>query len=328
MKTKRKSKVRKWIIFSVIIIAVAAAAAAYLLRPKPIAYDNVVAQKGDITTNYTFSGNIETKNRQTVMSEKIMQVSKLNFQEGATVKEGDILIKTTTGDEIKAKINGEITNLAAEEGAQVMAGTTLMEIVDYDNLQISIKVDEYDLPSVKTGREATVKIGAIQKYLTGKISRISREGTVAGGVTFFTTVKIGAIQKYLTGKISRISREGTVAGGVTFFTADIDLAKNASLLIGMTADVTIQNQKATGVVTLPMTAIQFDANNAPFVLKKGENNTVVQTEITTGINDGQTVEIKKGVAEGETIYYSKTKAANNLDLGGRMQGGQTSDGNT
>ncbi len=296
MKTKRKSKVRKWIIFSVIIIAVAAAAAAYLLRPKPIAYDNVVAQKGDITTNYTFSGNIETKNRQTVMSEKIMQVSKLNFQEGATVKEGDILIKTTTGDEIKAKINGEITNLAAEEGAQVMAGTTLMEIVDYDNLQISIKVDEYDLPSVKTGREATVKIGAIQKYLTGKISRISREGTVAGGVTFFT--------------------------------ADIDLAKNASLLIGMTADVTIQNQKATGVVTLPMTAIQFDANNAPFVLKKGENNTVVQTEITTGINDGQTVEIKKGVAEGETIYYSKTKAANNLDLGGRMQGGQTSDGNT
>ncbi len=186
MKTKRKSKIRKWMIYSLITLVVISVASAYLLRPKPFSYDSVTAQKGDITTNYTFSGNIETQNRQTVMSEKIMQVSKLNFQEGDTVKKGDILLKTTTGEAIKAKINGEITNLTAEEGSQVMAGTMLMDIVDYDNLQISIKVDEYDLPAIKTGNEANIEIAAIQKKLKGTICSISREGTVAGGVTYDT----------------------------------------------------------------------------------------------------------------------------------------------
>ncbi|AHF09948.1 MULTISPECIES: HlyD family efflux transporter periplasmic adaptor subunit [Dehalobacter] len=295
MKTKRKSKIRKWMIYSLITLVVISVASAYLLRPKPFSYDSVTAQKGDITTNYTFSGNIETQNRQTVMSEKIMQVSKLNFQEGDTVKKGDILLKTTTGEAIKAKINGEITNLTAEEGSQVMAGTMLMDIVDYDNLQISIKVDEYDLPAIKTGNEANIEIAAIQKKLKGTICSISREGTVAGGVTYFT--------------------------------AAVDINKDPSLRIGMTAEVTIQNQKAVGVVTLPMSVIQFDANNTPFVFKEGERNAVVHTEITTGVNDGQTVEIKKGVAVGETIYYPKTTTANNLTFGGRMQGGQINDGN-
>jgi len=85
----------------------------------------------------------------------------------------------------------------------------------------------------------------------------------------------------------------------------------------MTAEVTLTKEQVAGVVTLPMTAIQFDNNNNPYVLKKGENSTIINTEITTGINDGIIVEITNGVAEGETIYYPKIIAANDFDFGSR-----------
>ncbi len=282
--TKRKSRY-KWLLLSVILIAVAGSALSYLLRSIPIPYESVEAQIGDIVTSYKFSGNVSTKNRQTVLSEKVMQVSKLNYQEGDIVKAGDILITSTTGDEIKSKINGEIVNLNLEEGSQVMAGTILMEIVDYENLEISIKVDEYDLAAVEKGQKAIVTIGAVQKELEGTISSISKEGTVLNGVSFFTAI--------------------------------IDLSKDTNLKSGMTAEITIQKDQAVGVVTLPMDSIQFDNKNTPYVLKKDETDNVVRTDITTGINDGVTVEIKTGVAEGETIYYIKTVATNDFRFGGR-----------
>ncbi|MGI1659271.1 MAG: hypothetical protein ACRKFN_09860 [Desulfitobacterium sp.] len=77
----------------------------------------------------------------------------------------------------------------------------------------------------------------------------------------------------------------------------------------MTAEVKLLNNQATGVVTLPMAAIQFDDQNKPFILKKDATGTAVKTEISTGINDGTIVEIKDGVASEETILYPKATPA-------------------
>ncbi|QWU13846.1 HlyD family secretion protein [Paenibacillus sophorae] len=276
MSTKRKSKTRKWLVVSIIVIAVAVIAGAVLKRPAAAAYESVNAKTGDITTYYSFSGNVETKNRQTVMAEKILQISDIKVEEGDTVTEGEVLLTTTAGDEIKSKINGEIVKINVEDNAQVMAGTALLDIVDY-NLELNVKVDEYDIHALAPGKE--------------------------------TTVKIGAINKEMTGKISSISNEGQIMNGITFFMATIDLAKDEDLKIGMSAEVKVISNKAAGVVTLPMTAIQFDDNNQPYVLKKDQNGAEVKTEITTGINDGTTVEVKSGVANGETILYKKAAAA-------------------
>jgi len=74
------------------------------------------------------------------------------------------------------------------------------------------------------------------------------------------------------------------------------------------------------VVTLPMKAIQFGSDNKPYVLKKGTNekDAAIKTEITTGINDGATVEVKSGVLSGETILYtSAVKAASAGLIGAR-----------
>ena len=163
MNVKTNSKKKKYIAISIITIAVVGIAVTFLMRPKTKAYENVTAKIGDITNYYSFSGNVETKNRQTVMSERVMQVSTIKVSEGDIVEVGTVLLTTTTGEEIKSKISGEVMNLTATENAQVMAGTKLLEIVDYNNLEIKVKVDEYDIAALATGKETSVNVGAIIK---------------------------------------------------------------------------------------------------------------------------------------------------------------------
>ncbi|MPM50848.1 hypothetical protein SDC9_97594 [bioreactor metagenome] len=130
MCARKKSKAKRWIIISIILLAIIAVAAALLMRPKSAAYESVDAKTADITTYYSFSGNVDAKNRQTVVSDQAMQISKINVKEGDTVKKDAVLIKSTAGNEIQSKISGEVVSVKVAQNAQVMAGTELVDIVD------------------------------------------------------------------------------------------------------------------------------------------------------------------------------------------------------
>lgn len=297
MNTKRKSKKKKIIVTSIVIIAIVGFAASIFMRPARTSYESVDAKIGDITNYYSFTGNVETKNRQTVTSEKVTQISTINVKEGDVIEADTVLYTTSTGEEVKSKIAGEVVNINIEENSQVMGGVKFLEIVDYNNLEIKVKVDEYDIASLEQGKE--------------------------------TTVKIGAINKDIKGTVSSMSKEGQIVNGVTFFTATIDLEKDESVKIGMSAEAKVINGNVQGIVTLPMKSIQFDDNNNPYVLTKGEKNAAIKTEITTGINDGTTVEVKSGVTSGETILYTKTAATTSkgMNIGrGSGNGNSTSGG--
>lgn len=280
---KRKSSLGKWIASITVVLLTIGAGMYFYSKRAPEDYENVVAKTGDITTYYSFSGNVDVKNRQSVLSEKLMQISELKVKEGDNVKKGDELLKTTTGDIIEAKIDGEVSSVEIEENATVMAGIKLMEIVDFKNLNINVKVDEYDISALETGKEAIVTIGAIQKDIKGKIAKISKEGQIANGVTYFT--------------------------------ATIDLNKDEKLRVGMSAEVKLVSATVMGAVTLPMSVIQFDDNNNPYVLKSGEKGRAVRTDIKTGINNGIAVEIKSGVSNGEAVIYKNPAAQPDMGFG-------------
>jgi HlyD family secretion protein len=249
-------------------------------------YESETASLGDITTYYSFSGNIEAKSRALIMSDRNMQIDAILVSEGDVVSEGDKLLDPSFGEIIKAGISGEVAKLYVEENAQVTGGTKLIELVDYEHLQVSVKVDEYDLLAVETGKEVTVKVSSLDKTIKGTIARIAKEGQVINGVTYFMAV--------------------------------IDLEKDDSLKVGMSAEITLQSDQALGVVVLPMAVLQFNSDNTPFVLKRGLEDAVIKTEVTTGINDGVRVEITGGVAADEEILYlTKEAAANSGGFGGR-----------
>jgi len=280
MGIKKKLKLVKWITTGIIAAAITGYIAYKAMRPSVIAYKSVKAQIGDITTYYSFSGNVVSKNRQKVIAEKLMQIDKIHVRKGDIVEEGSLLATTAGGIELKSKIKGEIVNIHAEENVPLTAGMEIMDIVDFDNLEVVFKVDEYDIAQLEVGKTATVKIGAINKELTGIINNISKEGQIMNGVTFFT--------------------------------ASIEIDKEEGIRTGMSAEVLLLSDNVRGAVLLPMNVIQFDERNNPYVLKLDEKKSVVKAEIVAGITDGTSVEIKRGVLPGESVFYKRNIALEDI----------------
>lgn len=273
MDRKRKTRKKRWIIGGTIAVVLTVLVSLYAMRSKETAYKTVKAEIGDITTYYAFSGNVAAKNRQMLLSEQMMQIAEILVEKGDRVKTGDVLIKTTAGEELKAGIDGEVTKIYKEENEQIMPGEQLVEIVDYDHLEIVFRADEYDVDALEPGKDAVAEISAIGKVIRGTINDVSREGQIVNGVTFFT--------------------------------ATMDIARDDRIRIGMSAEVRLLSKKAENVVKLPMDVIVFDDKNLPYVLKIGSKNSIVEEKITTGISDGTYVEVKSGVSAGEEIVYEQ-----------------------
>lgn len=280
MEIKKKAKRKTWIIVGIIAVTITAAISLRVFRPSASTYKSVKAWTGDIATYYSFSGNVSSKNRQTLISDKIMQVSKISVKKGDQIEKGDTLIVTTAGEKLVSKINGEVVNIHVGENQQVTPGMQLIDIIDFNSLEVIFKVDEYDVGALKPGMQADVKIGAAGMKVEGKIAEISREGQIVNGVTFYM--------------------------------ASIDIAEDDRIRIGMSAEVRLLSNEARNIVILPMDVIQFDDRNLPYVLKNGEKNETVQKRITTGINDGTYVEVKSGIASGEEILYKDNTGLGNL----------------
>ncbi|MCB8815184.1 efflux RND transporter periplasmic adaptor subunit [Desulfosporosinus shakirovi] len=293
MKNKKTGN-RKVIIWSLIGVLVLASAIALYLRPKKIDYTEFRPTIGNLTTNYSFSGSVEAKNRQTVFADKAMQIKEIKVKEEEEVTNDLVLMTTVGGGEIKSKIAGEVSGIYAEENAQLMPGAKLIDIVDYTDLQLKVQVDEYDLSAVSKDKDAIVTIHSLKKDISGKIKDVSKEGEYANGVTNFT--------------------------------ATISLAKDNNLRTGMSAEAKVINQSVTNAVLMPMSAIQFDAQNTPYVLIKDSNNLPKTVELTLGINDGVLAEIKSGVTANDIVLVPPTAKA--ADFGPGAQMGQDRDEST
>lgn len=288
MKNKKTGN-KKLIIWSIIGVLVVTAAIALYAMPRKTNYIEVKATIGNLATNYSFTGSVEAKNRQTVYVDKAMQIKEIKVQEGEEVSTETVLMSTVLGGEIKSKVAGEISTIHVDENAQLMPGAKLIDIVDYSDLQLKVLVDEYDLPAVSKDKEATVTIHSLKKEVSGKITDVSKEGEYTNGVTNFT--------------------------------ATISLAKDSNLRVGMSAEAKVLNQSVSNVVLLPMSAIQFDANNNPYVLIKDGNNSPRTTEVTVGINDGVHAEIKSGLTATDTVLVLPTDKSADFGPNSQMRQG-------
>lgn len=276
MSAMNKRKKRKWMIWIVGAILITAIAGAAVFMPKGTgAFQSEVAETRDITTYHNFPGTILAKNRETVISEKPIQICDVKVKQGDQVRNGDVLMVTSLGEEIKASIDGEVTLLRIKENAQVPAGMEMVKLVDYGNFKTNVKVDEFSYQFLEINQEIEVTINALGKELSGTISDISKEAVNENGVSYF------------------------IVG--------IDLAKDEGMRIGMSTEAKIVKEEARAVTTLPMEVIFFDSENQPYVLQPSEEGEPIRKPITTGINDGMTVEVRSGVSAGESVMHEPSE---------------------
>ena len=246
-------------------------------------YESETSRLGNIATYYNFTGNVAVKESQQAAAYSAATVREIYVAEGDVVAKGDALARLSDGTLLSAEIAGEVTAVNASVDEAVAAGSPVVEIVDFDALEIIVKIDEYDVNAVAVGDEALVTVDALGESFEGQITRISKIAQQSGDVAYV---------------------EATIAAE-----AEVEL------LPGMKVSAKVLNESVENVVVVSMDALQFDAYNQPYVLKLSGRE-YVQVPVTVGINDGTSVQILSGVSAGETVYIRRSV----LDMMG-MTGG-------
>ncbi|MEY2555150.1 MAG: HlyD family secretion protein [Verrucomicrobiota bacterium] len=239
----------------------------------------------------------------------------------------DQLSKTT----VYSPVNGTVTILNSKLGERIVAtgqfaGTEVMRVADLSRMQAVIDVNENDVPNVKIGDKANVKIDAYGDHkFKGTVAQIGNTGKTTGA---------GSQEE------------------VTNFEVKINLEREDILLRpGLSCTADIETNMVKDAVAVPMQAVTIrtgDSNLSPEDIEKkklktaardkGDNNAdyvnerqekAMQREereklakvvflkkggkaqsvkVTTGISDDTYMEIKTGVQPGDEVISGSYSA--------------------
>lgn len=190
---------------------------------------------------------------------------------------GDRLMRLTGGQTIEASFDGRVNEISVEEGDEVAAGASLIQIVDFSNMVVSLRVDEYDISSVYVGQACTVSVTALDLTFDSSLTHINRIASSSGGTAYYT-----------------VTAEVTVTDDV---------------LPGMQVTVTIPEKEAVDAVILNKDALSFDETNSAYVLMENEAGEMERVYVETGVDNDNYVEIVSGLEDGDTVYVLEESAS-------------------
>jgi len=102
------------------------------------------------------------------------RITQLNIDEYV-----EVLSKTAT--EVRSPVDGVVSNLKAQENYLVDTDSSLLEIIDADDLRIIVEIPEYNTQTVNLGQSIKVRqdISDDDKVYDGEITKISRLSTTS-----------------------------------------------------------------------------------------------------------------------------------------------------
>ena len=286
----RKRRLARRIILIVLLLALAAGIGWYaynaLKREYTTAYDAYSATTGSISNALSFSGNLTLIDSASYTASSSSTVKTVYVPVGTDVKEGDKLIRLANGETISADFDGRVNVLSFNEGDSVATGDTLVQVADFSHLRVTFRVDEYDISDVAVGQACTVTVTALEKTYESSIAAIDYISASTGNVAYYTA------------------------------TAYVDVDGEA--LPGMQVTVTIPQEEAKDVVILKVNALSFDSTNQAFVWMKNEAGELEQVNVTTGVSNGNYIEITSGLSDGDEVYVEAK--AEETSSGGLLSG--------
>lgn len=286
----RKRKVVRRVILIVLLLALAGGIGwlAYnsLKREYTTTYDTYTATTGSISNALSFSGNLSLIDSASYTAASSSTVKTIYAPVGTDVKEDDKLLRLANGETVTAGFDGRVNVLDFAEGDAVSAGDTLVQIADFSHLRVTFRVDEYDISDVAVGQACTVTVTALEKSFDSTIAAIDYISASTGNVAYYSA------------------------------TAYVDVDGGA--LPGMQVTVTIPQEEAKDVVILKVDALSFDNTNQAFVYMKNDAGELEQVNVTTGVSNGNYIEITSGLSDGDEVYVEAK--AEETTSGGLLSG--------
>ena len=200
---------------------------------------------------------------------------------------------------ITAPIDGVITVLNINVGDSASTSDTAAEVTNYDKMKVQIKIDEDNISALDNGTEVTVSVDALNKTYKGTVENMSKKATVSNNVSYFT--------------------------------ADVTFDADDDIRSGLSAEVKYLLNGVENVVSVSMSALNYNTDNTAYVLVGDNASNAQQRNVTLGISNGTYVEIKDGLSEGETVLVKQSKTSEALMSmgmgGGQQPQGQAPDSN-
>jgi len=193
---------------------------------------------------------------------------------------------------LRAPFDGTVLSVSAEAGDLLTPSTTVLTLADLTSRRVLVAVDETDISQVAAGQAATITFDALPgQRFSGRVLEVPLEGTLSSSVVTYPVP---------------VSLEG---------------AENAALLPGMTANVTITTGRSEDALLVPILALEQDDQGYYVLVEDGAGGSTM-ARVQAGLDNGQYVEIKRGLLEGDRVLVRLPQdTSSQFPFGGR--GGAT-----
>ena len=183
----------------------------------------------------------------------------------------EVLNKTAT--EVRSPVDGVVSNLKAQENYLVDTDSSLLEIIDSNDLRIIVEIPEYNSQSVKLGQSVKVRqdISDDDKVYDGEITKISRLSTT-----------------------SSLTSENVLEADVK--TKEVI----PNLIPGFKIKAVLQLKADEKNIIIPKIALQSE-NGKYFVFTIDTKNTVKRKEVTVKNIVGDNIIVTSGLNVGEIL---------------------------
>lgn len=286
LKRKRRKHVVRKIILIFLLLMVLAGAAFYawssLKQEYTVTYDPYTATIGSISNALSFNGSLQVVDSKNYTADGNATVRNIYVSLGQDVKKGEKLIRLSNGTTLTADFDGRVNSIDAAKDDEVKSGDQLLQLVDFTHMKVSVRIDEYDIASVAPGDRCVITATATEKRFESVIDNINYVSSSGGNVAYYT---------------------GTIYADVS-----------DGVYPGMQVTVSVPQEEATDVVILKVDALSFDRTNTAFVYIMDEKGAMAQKTVEVGVSNGNYVEIRSGVNDGDTVYaVAKNDAANAME---------------
>ena len=199
---------------------------------------------------------------------------------------------------LKAPFAGIVTQINVVPGSTANSGAPALRLINRSPLHVDLKLTENDVAKVQIGQPVKITVQSLGGWET------------AGRVSF-----IAPAAENINGVVTYVVR-------VSF--ADSD----ARVLIGMTADLSIEVARKDNVLLVPNTALLPKGTGRVVYVASGNGavdaagqTTTSEVDVQVGISDGTNSEIVAGLSDGQVIIALPNSSSIRSSGAGGMFGG-------
>ena len=141
------------------------------------------------------------------------------------------------------------------------------------------------------------------------------------------TITADAVEgKTYEGVVTKVSVAGTTSNGYTSYPVTIQIDETDGLMPGMNVEATIVMSSSENTLAIPQDAlargdkvlVTIDSPSAVNALDEEAPEGYVYVPVTTGVSNGDYLEVTSGLQEGDTVAYIPSMADPYGSMGGMV----------